>query len=118
MRAPPLSPLPDDELFEMANLSPLLTGLPMVVWISERGGARHDARIKVSLVHGRRAHPHRSASVSLRPEMKIVAGPALDARDLELVRKWIELNREALLAYWNGDLLTDEVIGRISSIDA
>jgi hypothetical protein len=102
----------------MANLSPSLTGLPMVVWISERGGARHDARIKVSLVHGRRAHPHQSASVSLRPEMKVVAGPTLDARDLELVRKWIELNREVLLAYWNGDLLTDEVIGRIAAINA
>ena len=110
--------MPDDELFEMANLSPSLTGLPMVVWISERGGARHDARIKVSLVHGRRAHPHHSASVSLRPEMKVVAGPALDTRDLELVRKWIELNRDALLAYWNGDQLTDEVIGRIASINA
>lgn len=30
--------------FEMANLSPALTGLPMIVWISERGRARHDAR--------------------------------------------------------------------------
>ena len=46
-----------DDLFEMANLSPALTGLPMIVWISERGRARHDARVKVSLVHGRRARP-------------------------------------------------------------
>ena len=69
-------------------------------------------------MHGRRAHSYRSASVSVRPETKVVVGPALDARDLELVRKWIELNREALLAYWNGDLLTDEVIGRIASTNA
>jgi hypothetical protein len=26
-----------DDLVEMANLSPSLTGLPMIVWISERG---------------------------------------------------------------------------------
>jgi hypothetical protein len=113
VRAPALASDPEDELFEMANLSPALTGLPMVVWISERGGAGHDARLKVSEVHLRRAHPHRSASVSLRPDVKVVAGPALDARDMELVRKWSELNRDAPLAYWTGDLLTDEVIGRL-----
>jgi hypothetical protein len=95
------------DLFEMANLSPTLTGLPMVVWISERG---RDARVKVSLTHGRRARPDRTASVSVRPEVEIVAGRELKPRDMELVRRWIELNRAAIIAYWNGDLLTDEVI--------
>jgi len=104
---------PDEDLFDMANLSPNLTGLPMVVWISERGGARHDARVKVSLVHGRRARPDQTAWLSVRPDVPVVAGPPLDPRDLELVRRWVELNRDALLAYWNGDLLTDEVIARL-----
>jgi Domain of unknown function (DUF4160) len=105
-----------DDLFEMANLSPALTGLPMVVWISERGRARHDARVKVSLVHGRRARPDRTASVSVRPTVEIVAGRELERRDMELVRRWIELNREAIIAYWNGDLLTDEAIARLKPV--
>jgi hypothetical protein len=105
-----------DELFEMANLSPARTGLPMIVWISERGRARHDARVKVSLVHGRRAHPDNTASVSIRPDVAVVTGPPLDARDLDLVRRWIAFNRAALLAYWDGDLLTDEVIGQLQPI--
>jgi hypothetical protein len=105
-----------DDLFEMANLSPMLTGLPMVVWISERGRARHDARVKVSLVHGRRTRPDRTASVSVRPTVEVVAGRELEARDMDLVRQWIELNREAIIAYWNGDLLTDEVIGRLKPV--
>jgi hypothetical protein len=111
-------PVPGErnDFFEMANLSPTLTGLPMIVWISERGRARHDARVKVSLVHGRRARPNRTASVSVRPTVEIVAGPELDRRDMELVRQWIELNREAIIAYWNGDLLTDEVIGRLKPV--
>ena len=33
-----------EDLFEMANLYPDTTGLPMTVWISPRGNARHDAR--------------------------------------------------------------------------
>ncbi len=102
-----------DDLFEMANLSPSLTGLPMIVWISERGRARHDVRVKVSLVHGRRARPDRTASVSVRPNVRIVAGPELDPGDLALVREWVELNRQAIIACWNGDLLTDEVIARL-----
>jgi Domain of unknown function (DUF4160) len=116
MRASRLPTGETDDLFEMANLSPALTGLPMIVWISERGHARHDARVKVSLVNGRRARPDRTASVSVRPTVEIVAGPELERRDLELVRQWIELNREAIMAYWNGDLLTDEVIARLQPV--
>jgi len=52
----------------------------------------------------------------VRPNVKIVAGPELDPRDLALVRQWIELNREAILAYWQGDLLTDEVIARLTPV--
>ena len=104
------------DLFEMANLSPALTGLPMIVWIPERGRARHDARVKVSVVHGRRARPDRTASVSVRPTVEIVAVQGLEGRDMELVRRSIELNREAIIAYWNGNLLTDEVIARVKPV--
>ena len=31
--------------YEMANLTPRMTGLPMVVWVSHRGRARHDVRV-------------------------------------------------------------------------
>ena len=105
-----------EDLFEMANLSPALTGLPMIVWISERGHARHDARVKVALIHGRRVRPDRTAAVSVRPTVEVVAGAEVERRDLELVRQWIELNRETIIAYWDGDLLTDEVIARLKPI--
>jgi len=42
-----------DALFEMANLFPRTTGLPMTIWVSPKGGARHDARVKVSMTPGR-----------------------------------------------------------------
>ena len=41
-----------DELFEMANLFPRTTGLPMTVWVSPRGNARHDLRVKVDMTYG------------------------------------------------------------------
>jgi hypothetical protein len=42
------------DFFLMANLRPATTGLPMVVWVSERGLARHDVRVEVSTVLGPR----------------------------------------------------------------
>jgi hypothetical protein len=36
-----------NDTFEMANLYPRDTGLPMTIWVSPRGRARHDARINV-----------------------------------------------------------------------
>jgi hypothetical protein len=41
-----------DELFEMANLFARTTGLPMTVWVSPRGNARHDVRVKANMTHG------------------------------------------------------------------
>jgi hypothetical protein len=103
----------DDDFFELANLSPALTGLPMVVWISERGRSRHDVRVKVSLVPGRRLDPGRMCSVSVRPDVDVVAGGPLATVDLDLVRRWIDLNKDTIVDYWNGKLLTDEAIARL-----
>ena len=37
-----------EDLFTMSNLSPRRTGRPFVVWVSPKGGAPHDVRVKVS----------------------------------------------------------------------
>ena len=38
---------PEDDLYEMKNLYPRHTGLPVTVWVSVKGGAGHAARVKV-----------------------------------------------------------------------
>src|SRR4051794_41065685 len=89
-----------DLLFEMANLSPKRTGLPFVVWISPRGNARHDVRVKVSA--GPRAVPSEMVSVAIRPQVRVIEGE-MKASDLALLRQWVELNRDVLIRYWEGD---------------
>ena len=84
------------DLFLMANVHPRRSGLPFVVYISEKQG-RHDVRVKVAA--GPKAPPF-VASVSVRPEIEIVAGE-LSAGDFELVRRWIELNRDVIIGYWD-----------------
>jgi hypothetical protein len=93
--------------FEMANLFPKHTGLPFVVWISVRGGARHDVRVKVSA--NSKAMPGEMATVGIRPEVRIIEGE-IDAASLERLKAWIELNRATLISYWDGDIDTQDAL--------
>src|SRR5450432_3222258 len=81
-------------LFEMANISPKRTGLPFVVWISPRAGAPHDVRVKVS--RGPRVQSSELVSVAIRPDVHVVGGK-LNAHDLSLLRKWVDLNRDVIV---------------------
>src|SRR5207302_10203572 len=49
---PPQEASEADAPFEMANLFPRTTGLPMTVSVSLRGNARQDVRVKVNTTHG------------------------------------------------------------------
>ncbi len=90
-----------DELFEMANLFPRTTGLPMTAWVSPRGNARHDVRIKVNTTHGNQMSIANAAVVSIRPAPRVVAG-RLSPDDERAVFQWVSLNTAALIAYWEG----------------
>jgi hypothetical protein len=104
-----------EDFFEMANLYPQTTGLPMVVWASERGRARHDARVKVNQSHGARMLPGNLATVAVRPMPRLVAGQ-LSADDLQAVGAWIKLNESALLDYWDYRIDTAELIHRLQRL--
>ena len=99
----------EDDLYEMANLFPRTTGLPMTIWVSPRGGARHDARMKVSTRPGDRATLDELAVVGVRPAPALIEG-SLSPTDLDAVSRWIELNREAIIGYWDGSLDTLELV--------
>ncbi len=105
-----------DELFEMANLYPDTTGLPMTVWVSPRGNARHDVRIKVNMTHGNHMDIDNTAVVAVRPAPRILAGQ-LSAADAQAVFQWISLNSEALVAYWDGQIDTARLIYRLKPIN-
>lgn len=104
-----------DELYEMANLYPRTTGLPMTVWVSPRGHARHDARIKVSRSGGERMVLEDTAVVAIRPRPALLEGE-LGAADFAAVAKWISLNSEVLIAYWDGEADTAELIQRLRQV--
>jgi Domain of unknown function (DUF4160) len=102
-------------MYEMANLRPERTGLPFVVFISQRGGARHDVRVKVG--RGAKVRPSEMVTVAIRPSVRIIKGE-LDPRDLALLTRWINLNRGTLVEYWNGDIeYTEDAIAAIVPLE-
>ena len=103
------------DLFEMANLSPALTGLPMVVWVSERGRARHDFRIKVHMANGRQMSISNTATVAVGPTPRLITSQ-LSAVNMQAVSEWIRLNEAALVDYWDGRIHTDELIQRLQRL--
>jgi len=91
------------DAYEMTNLYPRHTGLPMTVWVSPRGRAWHAARVKVHMAHGDRMVVDNTAVVALAPAPRLVAGD-LSRDDQKLVFAWIKLNQSALLDFWyDGD---------------
>lgn len=103
------------DIFEMTNLSPRMTGLPMSVWVSPRGNARHDVRIKVNMAHGRQMNIDNTAIVAVRPSPRVVAGH-LTTDDHRLVAEWTALNAVAIIDYWDEKLDTDQLLGRLKRL--
>jgi hypothetical protein len=101
--------------FLMANLYPEDTGLPMTVWIGPRGGARHDVRVKVNMTHGARMEPTHLATVSVRPQPELLHG-RLSSEDFDAVRRWIVLNEDVIVDYWDGALSTGAMIRRLKTV--
>lgn len=99
--------------FEMANLFPKHTGLPFVVWISVRGGARHDVRVKVS--HSAKAIPGEMTTVGIRPDVHVIEGE-MDPNDLNRLTAWIQLNRATLISYWEGDIDTQDALDALTKV--
>jgi hypothetical protein len=112
----PVQESDEDLLFLMANLSPRLTGLPFAVWISPRGNAQHAVRVKVSLRP--KMVPSEMASVTVEaPIQEIGNERQLSGEQLKLLRRWIELNREIIVKFWNGEIeYSDEAIAALQPI--
>jgi hypothetical protein len=104
-----------DELYEMANLYPRSTGLPMVIWVSQQGRARHDAWVKVATDHNNRMDISRTAVVGVRPAPRLIEGQLAPA-DLTSVSEWITLNETALIQLWDGKIDFAEFVAAIKPV--
>jgi len=100
------------KFFEMANISIKKTGLDYIVWISPQSGKeKHNARIKIQI-----DNDFVPITISDNPELK--SKTKIDSKKLNKVYKWIILNKETLLKYWNGKgkIGIDEILDELKKI--
>ena len=100
--------------FGMANLRRKTTGLPFIVFISQKDEARHAARVKVSPEP--RVRPDVMGSYSISPfEWK--EGPRLANADEKMLGRWIDMNARVLLDYWTGQIeYTEDAIDQLKAL--
>lgn len=99
---------------EMANVPGSLSGLPVYVWCSPQMHSA-DCRIKVSTSASNVSIENLETSVAVRTNR--VDGTPLAPRLLELVRKWIVLNHDTIMALWDGTIQDNRVfLSQIKSV--
>jgi hypothetical protein len=90
-----------EEGFDLAILPPRETGLPFVVFILQDIGIIAEVRIEIARSH--RVLRPETVKVAIRPTVRLKDG-YLDAQKLALLTRWVDLNRDALIKYWDGEI--------------
>ena len=100
--------------YGMSNLRTKTTGLPFIIFISQRDDARHAARVKWS--RGPKVSKDEMGSYAIAPFAHKV-GPRLDENGEEQLRQWISLNEDVLRRYWDAEIaFTEDAIEQLKSI--
>jgi len=109
------------ELAEKALLEQTLayrknvTGVENTLFISPKGNTRHAPRIKIAIDPPDSVDPRsETASVAIA-NGEVMAGD-VPLRLLDQARRFIALNRDVLLDYWDYKIDTDELRQRLKSI--
>lgn len=107
----------EDALFEMASFGTKTTGLPMIVWVTEKKPL-HTAWIKVARNYNQRILIEDTFTVLISDEPKVIAGDEgeITTVDLKKIFDWVNLNKGYLLKYWNHEITTGELIDNIEKI--
>ena len=105
----------EEEQEQMSSFGKRTTGIENTIFISPNVTGRHGPRIKVAIDPPPAFKPGgKDASISIA-DGSLVRGempPGL----LKQVQLFIETNRAALLAYWNYEILTDEMEARLKKV--
>jgi hypothetical protein len=113
----------EDDLFEMANLRKSSTGLPVNIYISSGGAVkeRHGPRLKAMILKSDKFDFTRTISIKLKKDIDkddIIGyeNETIDANTVKALRKYINLNLEVLMKYWDEKIDTTELVTKLKKI--
>ena len=116
-----LTELEENQLWEMANFRSKSTGLPMNVYISigevEGKKMKHGARIKVSRSYANNFTPFDTFSITISNNPIIIGDVGnIYINDINKLKEFISKNYDVLLAYWDGEYDTSDLIGNLRKV--
>lgn len=103
------------DLYEMSNIDGSITGLRHEVFCSQKGGAQHECRVKVSNRTGKNGYPD-TFSIDLK-DFTIRGDCRISSDDLEAVKWWIHRNRFAILDFWKDRINTREFFNQLTGLN-
>lgn len=101
-------------LYEMANLTKKVTGIDPVIFCNQKGGAKHECRVKVSNILGKLTIED-TFTIELK-DLSIIGHCKLSSDQLEAVKWWAHKNRFAILDYWKERIETIDFLNRITKL--
>jgi len=105
------------KIFEMSNISSNKTGLfDIVVWVGQKN-PRHGHRIKVSNLKGKGVRDKGGDDFSIRLDDFSIDGDCkLTKKELNLVFKFININKINIIDYSNGIISTYDFLKNIKKV--
>jgi hypothetical protein len=107
--------LEQEALYAMAVLGTKVTGIENTLWFIPVPEGQHGPRIKVAIDPPHAKRPGGKATTVPFDKDKAASGELSPVLELQ-VRKFIEINKAALLDYWNLNTTTDEFIARLRPV--
>jgi hypothetical protein len=105
----------DDEAADLVFLCSERTGIDGTIFISTKGYAQHAPRIKIA-VDPPDTFNAASKSASMAIHEYSMSGAYLAPQIVEQAKHFIDLNREALLDYWDCKIDTAQLIERLKRV--
>jgi hypothetical protein len=103
-------------LQEMVSVTKAETGVDNTIWISPKGNTRHAPRIKLAIDPPDSFDPRGETASIMIDDGKVVAGE-VPSKLRKQVRKFLDLNRDVLLEYWDYRIGTKQLFERLRSIE-
>jgi hypothetical protein len=101
-------------VYAMSNMKSERTGLPgqIYIWISNKAGAKHGARIKVSKIRGHFSESESDTfSVTITVSPIVVAGESnFSPREMKAIFFYVKKNRLELIKFWDSTTMDYEDI--------
>jgi hypothetical protein len=105
-----------EQLYAMAILGSVVTGIANTLWYIPVPEGQHGPRIKVAIDPPHAKRPGGTEATVPFGEGKPASGAITPALERQ-VRAFIELNKAALLDYWNLNTTTDEFVAQLRPIN-